>query len=204
MVAAVILSAGESKRMDSFPKANLLYKSETFLEIGVRIFRTAEIEKIIVVLGKHTDIIQKKHEHLDVEFIENTDFRKGQLSSIQTAIRTIPDNCEAVIIHQVDQPLVKSGTIAALWETFQLKRSQIILPVCNERRGHPVLFGNEVFDQLLDAPFDIGARKVVWDNEDKIDEIKVNDRGILININTPNDYKNWCGEDLSKNIYSSK
>ncbi len=63
-----------------------------------------------------------------------------------------------------------------------------MVPVCEGRRGHPALFARPVFDELLNAPMEMGARHVVHSNEDRVCEVEVSERAILTTIDTPEDY----------------
>ena len=192
MIAAMILAAGKSSRIDYFPKANLLYKGNTFLEQGISLFRSAGINSVYAVVGHNKDAILKKHEESDIRFVENNDYEEGQLSSIQAVLSVLSDDTEAVFIHLVDQPLVKVSTIEQIVSEYRQGKSLIVVPTYGEKRGHPVLFSNKVFAQLLNAPREVGARQVVWDNQKDVTEFEADDHGVLININTRHEYEKWC------------
>ncbi|NIP23241.1 MAG: hypothetical protein GWN67_25190, partial [Phycisphaerae bacterium] len=76
---------------------------------------------------------------------------------------------------------------------FKETNNPIIIPVFNKRRGHPTLFSGLLFNELLNAPHDQGARYVVYSNEEKILELETSESGILISIDTPDDYKSHFG-----------
>jgi CTP:molybdopterin cytidylyltransferase MocA len=50
-----------------------------------------------------------------------------------------------------------------------------------------------MFDELLNAPAEKGARHVVQSNEDKVFEVDIPDPGILARIDTPADYLSHFG-----------
>jgi len=192
VIAALILAAGESSRMDYYPKANMMFRGKTFLETGVETIRKAGISQVYVVLGADFEKIKEKHPDLEVIYIINEQYKLGQLRSLQKGLDALPGDITAVISHQVDRPLIKTDTFIALKETYLELASPIIVPIYNGRRGHPVLLSREMFEDLKNAPLDVGARQVIWDNVDKITEIDTNDPGVLVNINTPLDYNKWC------------
>lgn len=178
--------------MRSIPKANLLLNSKTFLEVIVEQFKKANLDSIVVVVGKDADAVQEKNGHLNVSFLYNPDYKKGQLSSIKLAVQQYKTQCDNLIIHPVDHPLIASKTVAKIVEARSESSASIIIPTYKQKRGHPVLFGKEMFNQLLSAPLDVGARDVVWKNADVVKEIVTDDEGILLNINTPDLYKKFC------------
>jgi molybdenum cofactor cytidylyltransferase len=81
--------------------------------------------------------------------------------------------------------------IAAYRETA----SPIVIPVCERKRGHPTLFARSLFDELLNAPADEGARHVVHANEDKVVEVAVPENAVLAGIDTPEQYRAHFGID---------
>ncbi len=196
MNSAVILAAGESSRMENSPKANLLYRNKTFLENLVVVFQDAGIDPIIVVLGAHVDEVKKNHVNLPVEFIVNTNYQEGQLSSIKESLKLISAESELMIVHLVDHPLIQSNTIMSILFKRTETNASVIIPTYENRRGHPVLFGKEVFSELQNASIHVGAREVVWNHKDDLKEVATNDRGILININSPEEYRKWCENEL--------
>ncbi len=196
MNTAVILAAGESSRMENSPKANLLYRNKTFLENLVVVFQDAGIDSIIVVLGAHVDEVKKNHVNLPVEFIVNTNYQEGQLSSIKESLKLISAESELMIVHLVDHPLIQSNTIISILFKRTETNASVIIPTYENRRGHPVLFGKEVFSELQNASIHVGAREVVWNHKDDLKEVATNDRGILININSPEEYRKWCENEL--------
>ncbi len=186
----MILAGGESRRMKDTPKANLILSDRTFLETIEKTYISLDLSNIRVVTGRHHNEIIKRHKTLNVSFIQNMEYRKGQLSSIKLVLDTLGNDIEAALIHPVDQPLVKHDTIKLLIEKFSINENHLIyIPKYKNKRGHPVIFRTELFDQLRKASLDIGAREVVWNNPDRILEIPVGDSGIIMNINTPDDYR---------------
>lgn len=192
MTIAVILAAGESSRMGSNPKANLLYKNKTFLSNIVDTFYRSGLDKVLAVVGKDAEIIKEVNRDLHVEFLTNKEYKKGQLSSIKVSLEHIPQTCESIIIHLVDHPLIQTETVSAILAARISAKAPVIIPVYEKKRGHPVLFGREVFDDLRNAPLDVGARSVVWKHASNIQEISTNDVGITLNVNTPELYQKWC------------
>lgn len=191
MLAAIILSGGASSRMGS-PKALLAYQGRPFLEHLLEITVHAKIGVRRVVLGAHAEPIAKNVVLAADEIVINADWEKGQLSSIQAAIRSFPNfkegaapETDGLLLCLIDHPLISGDLMNQLIEQFYVTRSQIVLPKYEGRRGHPVIFPAALYDELLHAPVDKGARAVVWAHADDLLELPTNEEGCILNLNDP-------------------
>jgi molybdenum cofactor cytidylyltransferase len=189
MIVAVILSAGESSRMGK-PKALLPVEGQTFIEKIVTVFRMTQVEKIMVVLGRHVEEIRPKLTQLPVQVVVNEDYRKGQLSSLQAAIRALEgENVDAILVHLVDHPFLDSGLVDQMIRRFRETNKLIVVPRYQDRRGHPVLFSSKLFPELLAASLDVGAKEVVRAHTSDTLEIETAAAGVMIDIDTPDEYR---------------
>src|SRR5271165_936 len=163
MLGAVILSGGASRRMGS-PKALLAYQGRPFLEHLLEVTVHPRIGVRRVVLGAHAEPIAKAVSLRGDEMVVNADWKAGQLSSIQAGIRGLPAGTDGMILCLIDHPLISAGLVDELIGRFYSGQAAapIVLPVYQGKRGHPVIFSAGVYDELLAAPFDQGARSVVW------------------------------------------
>jgi len=190
MIAAVILSAGESSRMGR-PKALLPIDGQTFIEKIIGALRQAGLENIIVILGYDAEAMRQKITHLPVTILVNPDYRKGQLSSLRVAIRHLlaNDRCSGLLVHLVDHPYIDAALVNLLIERFDGSGKLIAVPRFHGKRGHPVIFARSLFDELLNAPEDQGAKAVVNAHRDETLEIETEDEGITLDIDTPELYR---------------
>jgi CTP:molybdopterin cytidylyltransferase MocA len=184
LLAAVILSGGESKRMGS-PKALLRLGGETFLEHLRAVTRHERIGVRRVVLGAHAKAIRETVALPDDEVVVNAEWEQGTLSSLQAAIRSLPAGTDGLLLCLVDHPLIGGELVGRLIEAFYALRKKIVLPVCGGRRGHPVIFSAELYGELLAAPMEVGARAVVWAHAEEVAEVMTKDDGCLVNVNDP-------------------
>lgn len=190
MIVAVVLSAGESSRMGR-PKALLPIDGQTFIERIVAALKQTKVGKIIVILGHNARELQSKISHLPVEILINTDYKLGQLSSLQLAVRNLqPDlDCDGMLVHLVDHPYLAPALVEEMIRRFYETRKRIIVPKFHGKRGHPVIFSNALFDEILSAPMEEGAKAVVNAHRAETLEIETEEEGIAVDIDTPELYQ---------------
>jgi molybdenum cofactor cytidylyltransferase len=190
MIAAVVLSAGESSRMGR-PKALLPIDGQTFIERIVAALKQTCVGNIIVVLGHKADEMRPRIEHLPVEILINSDYKLGQLSSLQVAVRHLEKiaDCDGMLVHLVDHPYIDPALVATMVDRFYQSGKLLVVPRHSGKRGHPVIFSRTLFGELLAAPMDQGAKTVVNAHRDDTLEIDSKDEGITVDIDTPELYR---------------
>jgi molybdenum cofactor cytidylyltransferase len=151
------------------------------------------VGRITVVLGAQAQTIRAATDLSRADIIINEDYRQGQLSSLIAGIKSLPPETEAVLLCLVDNPFITVETADGVVGAFRVTGKPIVVPVFQGRRGHPALFARPMFDELRNAPADQGARHVVHSHEDKVFEVESPDPGILVRIDTPQDYLSHFG-----------
>jgi molybdenum cofactor cytidylyltransferase len=190
MISAVILSAGESSRMGR-PKALLPIEGQNFIERIVGALTQSQAGRLVVVLGHNADEMRRQIEHLPIDIVINTEYKNGQLSSLQAAIRHIEkeNRCDGMLVHLVDHPYIDRRLVDLMIQRFYETKKLIVVPRHQQKRGHPVIFSRALFEELLSAPADQGAKAVVNAHRQETLEIEWQDEGITLDIDTPELYR---------------
>ncbi len=173
------------------PKALLPIDGQTFIERIVGALKDARVGKVIVILGHNAEELRRQIEHLPVEILFNPDYKLGQLSSLQVAVRHLDGeaDCDGMLVHLVDHPYIDAKLVKSMIERFDASGKLIVVPRHGGKRGHPVIFSRKLFGELLAAPIDQGAKAVVNAHRDETLEIDTEDAGVTVDIDTPELYR---------------
>lgn len=203
MITAIVLAAGESKRM-GIPKALLKVGGKSFIHHVVDVLKSSNIGEIVVVVGAFEETIRKELEGLDVTIAFNRHYQRGQLSSLLEGIEVAQTfSPEGILIHPVDHPLISAELVNSLIGTFDEGNALIVVPTFDGKRGHPVLFSSLLFDELRNAPPSLGARAVVWQHPDERLEVITQEKGCILDIDTREDYECIQRENRTKGRYEA-
>lgn len=197
--ALVILAGGASSRMGT-PKALLTIKGETFASCIVRKGRAAHAHcvgvtmptfQVYLITGASHEVLEKELISLSgVRLVRNENFERGQISSIQAGLRSaVAEGAEVVLVWPVDLPLVQQETIELLIRNYESFRMPVTIPVFQDQRGHPVIYDRNAIQTLLLLGADQTAKDLRRIYADETCLVETEDPGVLIDIDTPEDYR---------------
>lgn len=187
MICAMILGAGESKRMGK-PKLLLPVGEKTMIETIVETIDQSKADKIVVILGSNRSKIEKTIKNFPLKVIYNPDYQKGMLSSVQCGFQAMPEDCQAVLVVLGDQPGIQTDVVNKLIDAYTGSNKGIVLPVYKKERGHPVLIDMKYRAEVEKLSPDIGLRGVVYNYPEDVLEVEVEMPSILRDIDDEADY----------------
>ncbi len=187
---ALILAGGYSERMN-FPKAFLDYKGKTFLHSLAELYYKAGIKNIVAVMNSNyckdewRRFIKPVSRYCTV--IKNNHPEKGRFHSIKLGINKMK-GAGYCFIQNVDNPFVSKEIVSLLLDNRMDNGYSV--PVFSQKGGHPVLVSKRIIEKINSSPDkDLNLRKMLDDFERN--EVQVNDKRVLWNINTMADYKKY-------------
>jgi molybdenum cofactor cytidylyltransferase len=188
MITAVILAAGESKRMGQ-PKMLLPWGNGTVLTHVVSVFQKAGLEDILVVTGGAREQVESLVSGFNVRTVHNQDYSNGEmLSSIQCGIRTLTNQTQGMLIGLGDQPQVQEGSVRMVCDAFRESKSNLVLPSYQMRRGHPWLVARPLWDGILEMRPPQSPRTFLNVYSSEIEYVEIDNSSILEDLDTPEDY----------------
>jgi molybdenum cofactor cytidylyltransferase len=184
---AVILAAGESKRMGS-PKMLLPFKGSTMLECVIANVIKSDVDEIIVVLGAEKEALIQLTGKWQIECCYNENYKEGMLSSVQCGFKNLPSSCKACLVFQGDQPLITSDTINTVINAYLSSEKGIVIPVYNNKRGHPILIDMKYRKDIDKLNRDKGLRSLTFKFPSDVLEVDSDEPGILRDFDTYDQY----------------
>jgi CTP:molybdopterin cytidylyltransferase MocA len=202
-LAGVVLAAGRSSRMGS-PKALLDFRGQPFAVRILEALEALEVKTRVVVLGPDAPRIRPALASHDCMIVDNPEPETGPIASLRVALRALqPLQPSAVLVWPVDLPHVRVDTVERLLETHHRRTgAPAVVPTFGERRGHPVIWGATLFDELISSPGATrdGARSVLHQHEAAVVTVPVDDPAVIDEVNTPEDYERLVRE-WNRDIY---
>ena len=187
-ICAIILAAGESKRM-GFPKMLLDFRGMPMLERVIENIRISLVDEIIIVVGAYREQITELAVRTGVKYCYNEHYKSGMLSSVQCGFGFLPENTDAALVFQGDQPLVTQLVVNEVIKSFRSSSKGIVIPVYNKKRGHPLLVSAKYFAEITRLDPSVGLRALAEKFHEDVEEVGVKEAGILRDFDTFEEYK---------------
>jgi len=190
--AALVLCAGRSARMGR-PKALLPFQGGTFLSVILDRLRALGLPFMAVVRGP--DLLLPEEVLAGLPVLVNPDPETGPIGSIQAGLKAGARGFPWLLAVPVDHPAVTLETLQALVRAAEAGGGHLWVPSHRGRRGHPVVFSQACYEDLMSVPPGEGARWVVARHRNLRVEVPVEDPGVLRNVDTPQEYRQLLRED---------
>lgn len=189
----LILAAGLSSRMGDY-KQLMKIKDRSMVGCVVDMMKDAGAEIIVVVTGYRHEELEASLKNDRVEFVFNPDYATTQqLDSVKLGLSALKDRCDRIIISPADIPMVKAETVKKL---LKLK-GDVIRPVYYGEPGHPIIFNAEKCLHIMNYNGPEGLRGAIERSDFSITELDVEDRGVVIDNDTKQDFERmliWYSE----------
>ena len=186
---AIVLAAGESRRMGS-PKMILPYEGMTIIEKVLENVLASDVEKVVIVLGSHREEIMKVIKRFQVQHCYNSNFKDGMLSSVKCGFEFLPSDFRAAMVFLGDQPMVETSVINQMINAYQESGKGILVPVFENKGGHPLMVDKKYFDEIINFDDPEGLKGLLRKHPDDLLEVTAETPSVLSDIDTREDYIN--------------
>ena len=188
MVSAILLAAGESRRMGSL-KQLLPLSGKSFVSCCVDNLLASKVSEVIVVTGHQESLIREELSGKPIKLAHNTDYRRGMGSSVKRGFEAVSTNSDAVLIALVDQPQIAPDIVDNIIDAYETKRPLITIPACRGRNGHPIILDRRLRDEIAGMDPELGLRQVVHAHAAGVAIVAIESEAVLIDFDYPEDYR---------------
>ncbi len=162
MIKAILLAAGQSKRMKSENKLIKLYKSKPLINYSLNVLKKSKVNKIIIVLGhQHKEVKKIIKKNKKIIFTYNKNYKQGMASSIKIGLKKISKNDKGFIVAQSDMPFVKQSDINKICRSINSKTFLIHALKYKTRVGNPIGFDSSLIKKFKNIKGQFGAKFMV-------------------------------------------
>lgn len=175
-VGVVVLAAGRSTRfVPGAHKLLALVGGVPVIRLAASAAVAADVGDVYVITGAQGPAVVRALDGLRVRIVHEPAFADGMAISLRRGISVVRVWADAVIVGLGDEPDVRPEAyrrIAAQWET---SNRGVVVPRYAGATGpsHPILFGAELFDELLALEGDVGARSVIARDPSRVVEAEL-------------------------------
>jgi molybdenum cofactor cytidylyltransferase len=190
MISAILLGAGESKRM-GFDKLSLPWGKRTVLERCFQTLLRSKVREVVIVRGLRNKAVRHPFRGKKIKIVTNPHPAGGMSTSIRKGLRAICTGSDGILIALGDQPFLKTRTVNALIRVFDRKKERIIVPSFQGKMGHPVIFHKAYKKELMNLKGDVGGRSVIERHRGDVRVVRVRSIGVAKDVDTWQDYEKW-------------
>jgi molybdenum cofactor cytidylyltransferase len=187
MISAIILAAGQALRFGQSKQLMRLGDKPLLAHVLDNV-NASRVDDVIVILGAYADDIRSQIHFGRARVIPNPDFAEGMSTSIRAGLRALPEGTEAAMIVLADQPFVAPGTLDSLIDEYKRLRPAVVIPTYTGLRGNPVVIDKRLFPEMMGLHGDVGCRAIFGGHADSIVKLAVDDRGVVTDIDTMEDF----------------
>lgn len=184
MLCAILLAGGESRRFGGDKLGARLPDGRQLALAAAEAVAAAGDRRLVVTRPDRAWLASALAER-GWDTVVTAAAERGMGASLAAGIAAAAD-CDGWLIGLADMPLLEPTTAAAIAAALRAG-APAAAPCYGARRGHPVGFSAQLRSQLLALDGDTGARAILQRLSDRLVRVAVDDPGILVDIDRPED-----------------
>ncbi|HET6467414.1 MAG TPA: molybdopterin-binding/glycosyltransferase family 2 protein [Geminicoccaceae bacterium] len=185
-IAAIVLAAGQSRRMGPRNKLLIEIDGKPMVRRAVEAALAARVQDVIVVTGHQRAEVAALLGGMPVRFVHNPDYEHGLSTSLKAGLDALPPDTDAALVCLGDMPRVTGRLIAKLVAAYNpVEGRAIVVPTHHGKRGNPVLWDRSLFREMREVAGDVGARHLIGLHDDLVLEVEAGDDATLVDVDTP-------------------
>jgi molybdenum cofactor cytidylyltransferase len=187
-VGAVLLAAGEARRMAGRPKPLLELAGVPLIRRNLVALSGAGVDEVVVVLGHRADEIEPAVRDFPITLVRNPDYAQGQASSVRAGLAALSSRLDAIVVALADMPLITAEDVTAVLGAYKRRaRGSVLVPFVDGERANPVVLDAAVRDAVLAGDLNFGCRQWIERHPDQVAHFDVDNDHYRIDLDTSED-----------------
>jgi CTP:molybdopterin cytidylyltransferase MocA len=187
-IGAVLLAAGEGRRMGGVPKPLIRLQGVPLISRLLVALSGAGVDEVVVVTGFAREAIEEHVRSFVVTLAHNAAFADGQQGSVRVGLSALSGPVDAVLVVPGDMPLLGAGDLTELIGAFKKRPSgQIVVPMVNGARGNPIVLGEHALSRILESDVNLGCRHLTEREPELVYALASENTRFVTDLDTPED-----------------
>ena len=187
--SAILLAAGESRRMGAVNKLTLPVAGQPLLRRTAELLLGANLEEIVVVLGHEERTARDLLRGLPLRLVVNPDYREGQMTSVHRGMAALQRPCDAVFVCLADLPLLELTDLERLMQAFADCPTSILVPTYQGARGNPIVLDHDQRERILAGDRNLGCKRLIEKNPELVTAIEMDSDHVVFDLDTEDAYR---------------
>jgi molybdenum cofactor cytidylyltransferase len=189
-VSAILLAAGESRRMGPRNKMTLPVAGVPLLRRIASTLANSQVGEIVAVLGHEEQTARALLAELPLRLVTNERYREGQMTSVYRGLEALSEPCKGIMVCLSDQPLLRVEDIDCLVHAFEQQcPGSVLIPAWQGRRGNPVILAHEHRDAILAGGPGLGCRRYIDAHPQLVVWQEMDNDHVVFDLDIPEDYQ---------------
>ncbi|MBT8429264.1 MAG: nucleotidyltransferase family protein [Gammaproteobacteria bacterium] len=187
--SAILLAAGESRRMGSVNKLTLPVAGQPLLRRTAETLLKAGLHELVVVVGHEQQTARGLLRGLPLRIVSNDNYTEGQMTSVHCGMAALQQVCDAVLVCLSDQPLLETEDLRQLTDAFALCPTSVLVPTYQGQRGNPIVMAYEHRQKILAGDRNLGCKRLIQKHPELVSAVEMDNDHTVFDLDTPEAYR---------------
>ncbi len=187
-IGAVLLAAGEGRRMGGVAKPLIRLRGVPLISRQLVALSGAGVDEVVVVTGHARTAVERQIQSFSVTLAHNEAHAQGQEGSVRAGLEALSGSFDAVFIVPSDQPLIGAGDLTELIGAFKKRvTGHIVVPVVDGQRGNPILLDEFAQAQILSSATNLACRHLIDHQPELVSVYETSNSRFITDLDTLED-----------------
>ena len=187
-VGAVLLAAGEGRRMGGVAKSLITLQGVPLISRQLVALSGAGVDEVVVVTGYASREVEQKVQSFPVTLVHNPLHAEGQEGSVRLGLAALSGEFDAVFVMPSDQPLIAADDLIELISAFKKRPAgHVVIPVVNGQRGNPIVLDEVALEEILTSDTNLACRHLTDNNPELVHVYETDNTHFITDLDTADD-----------------